>query len=227
MPAYVSACNHAPMPHLENLRKQAKQYLRWHRERHYPVAAAIRMHLPRFSHLGDGQVLEAGFRLADAQELVARQHGFETWQALKGALTMNQHDQPSTAQSLAFSSITAHAYVADVASAIAFYTSKLGFGLDFVYGEPQFYAQVSRDCARIALRLVPTQAFVDGIREREQLLCASITVDSADAIKRIFLTFQAAGVDFHQTLRKEPWGARAFIVTDPDGNLIQFAGPAG
>ncbi|HZU33414.1 MAG TPA: VOC family protein, partial [Candidatus Angelobacter sp.] len=30
------------MPNLENLRKQAKQYLRWHRERYYPVAARIR-----------------------------------------------------------------------------------------------------------------------------------------------------------------------------------------
>ena len=26
------------MPNLENLRKQAKLYLRWHRDRHYPVA---------------------------------------------------------------------------------------------------------------------------------------------------------------------------------------------
>jgi hypothetical protein len=27
------------MPNLENLKKQAKLILRWHRERHYPVAA--------------------------------------------------------------------------------------------------------------------------------------------------------------------------------------------
>ncbi|OCP36555.1 hypothetical protein BC360_04025 [Ensifer sp. LC163] len=27
-------------------------------------------------------------------------------------------------------------------------------------------------------------------------------------------------------LRTEPWGARNFIVLDPDGNLILFAGPA-
>jgi len=30
-------------------------------------------------------------------------------------------------------------------------------------------------------------------------------------------------VDFAQTLRNEPWGARTFIVRDPDGNLILFA----
>jgi hypothetical protein len=31
---------------------------------------------------------------------------------------------------------------------------------------------------------------------------------------------------FFQTLRREPWGARDFILRDPDGNLLLFAGPA-
>jgi hypothetical protein len=30
------------MPNLDNLKKQAKQYPRWHPERYYPVAAEIR-----------------------------------------------------------------------------------------------------------------------------------------------------------------------------------------
>ena len=73
---------------LENLKKQAKQYLRWHRERYYPVAAGIGATLPRFQHLADRQVLEAPFKLSHAQELVACQLG--GWQALKaGALAMS------------------------------------------------------------------------------------------------------------------------------------------
>ena len=36
------------MPNLENLKKQAKLILRWHRERHYPVAAQIRELLASF-----------------------------------------------------------------------------------------------------------------------------------------------------------------------------------
>lgn len=48
MPAYVTRTVAAPMPNLENLRKQAKLYLRGHREGHYPVAAQIRAVLPRF-----------------------------------------------------------------------------------------------------------------------------------------------------------------------------------
>jgi hypothetical protein len=33
-------------------------------------------------------------------------------------------------------------------------------------------------------------------------------------------------VEFHQTLKQRPWGARNFIVRDPDGNLLLFASPA-
>ena len=45
------------MPNIENLKKQAKLIVRWHRERHYPVAAQIRTDLPRFRHLSDPEVL--------------------------------------------------------------------------------------------------------------------------------------------------------------------------
>ena len=68
--------------------------------------------------------------------------------------------------------------------------------------------------------------FAKDIRERETLLSASITLASADEIKQLFLAYQAADVAFAQSLRKEPWGAKTFMVKDPDGNLILFAGPA-
>jgi uncharacterized glyoxalase superfamily protein PhnB len=75
------------------------------------------------------------------------------------------------------------------------------------------------------LRLVCEPVFVGDIHQRELLLSGSITVDTADEIKQLFLEFQTAGVSFHQMLKKEPWGARNFIVLS-DGNLILFAGPA-
>jgi uncharacterized glyoxalase superfamily protein PhnB len=68
--------------------------------------------------------------------------------------------------------------------------------------------------------------FAEDIREREGLLSASITLASADEIKQLYFAYQAAGVPLPQTLRREPWGARTFIVKDPDGNLILFASPA-
>jgi uncharacterized glyoxalase superfamily protein PhnB len=53
-----------------------------------------------------------------------------------------------------------------------------------------------------------------------------MTVNSAAEIKRLFLDYQAAGVDFFRPLKLESWGAQNFIVRDPDGNLLLFAGPA-
>jgi uncharacterized glyoxalase superfamily protein PhnB len=64
------------------------------------------------------------------------------------------------------------------------------------------------------------------LRDREYLLSADMGVDAAEEIKQLFLDLQSAGAVFHQTLRKEPWGAKTFIVKDSDGNLLLFAGPA-
>src|SRR5712664_1781387 len=102
------------MPNLENLKKQAKQYLRWHRERYYPVAAQIRAALPRFRHIGDVQILESSFKLADAQELVAPQMGFDGSQALKsGADAMI--DQPiHTTPRFILSTIESQLFVANI-----------------------------------------------------------------------------------------------------------------
>ena len=71
------------MPNLENLKKQAKLYVRWHRDHHYPVAARIRVVLPSFRHLSDREVLAHGFKFSDAQELIARKGGFDNWDALR------------------------------------------------------------------------------------------------------------------------------------------------
>jgi len=111
--------------------------------------------------------------------------------------------------------------VSDIAASSEFYTTKLGFAVAFTYGEPPFYAQVFRDGARLNLRHLDTPRFDPTLRDREHLLAATITLDDANPL---FLEYQAAGVVFAQPLRTEPWGARTFIVRDPDGNLILFAG---
>ena len=214
------------MPNIGNLKKQAKQYLRWHRERYYPVAAQIRAALPRFRHIGDVQILESSFRLADAQELVARQMGFDGWQALKSGADAMTDEPRQTRPRPILSSISAQLFVANIRISCDFYTNKLGFAVEFIYGDPPYYGQVIRDNARLALRLVFEPVFVGNVRRREHLLSASITVDTANEIKQLFLSYQAAGVSIHQALKKEPWGARTFIVSDPDENLILFAGPA-
>ncbi|MGD0367746.1 MAG: VOC family protein, partial [Acidobacteriaceae bacterium] len=107
-----------------------------------------------------------------------------------------------------------------------FFTTKLGFVIDFIYGDPPFYGQVSRDNARLALRSMDEHFFGEDVRQREGLLSASITLARAEEIEQLFLAYQAAGVLFAQSMRDEPWQAKTFVVQDPDGNLILFAGPA-
>lgn len=213
------------MPNFENLKKQAKLYLRWHRDGYYPVAMQIRSVLARYRHLNDRQVLAHDFKLADAQELVARKSGFEGWQALKkGIETMATSAATQNGSTSVLVAAEPQLFASDIRESCEFYTQKLSFQVAFLYGEPPFYAQVFRDGARLNLRHVDGPVFDSQFRVKERdALSATITLDDA---KPLFLEFQASGVTFHRTLKTEPWGARTFIVQDPDGNLIQFAGDA-
>ncbi len=234
------------MPNLDNLKKQAKLILRWHREHHYPVAAQIREHLPRFLNMPDSEILAASFKLSDAQEVVARQQGFDSWQALKTGLSttslkaksLPSKSVPSKSAPSKATIVSAEPqlFVTDIKRSSEFFCEKLGFSLVFSYGKPPYYAQLGRDAARLNLRCVELgcverPVIESTVRDREELLLLSLlsvtmTVATADEIKLLFLEFQSAGVTFHQTLKKQPWGAKNFVVKDPDGNLLLFAGPA-
>ena len=214
------------MPNLENLKKQAKLILRWHREGHYPVAAQIRGLLPRFLNMPDSEILAASFKLSDAQEMVARQQGFDSWQDLKTGLSRTPLKVKPSPTKATIVGAEPQLLVTDIERSCEFFREKLGFSLVFSYGKPPYYAQVGRDAARLNLRCVERPIIEATVRDREELLSVSMTVATADEIKLLFLEFQSAGVVFHQTLKKQPWGARNFVVKDPDGNLLLFAGPA-
>jgi catechol 2,3-dioxygenase-like lactoylglutathione lyase family enzyme len=118
-------------------------------------------------------------------------------------------------------------FVSDIAVSCTFFTGKLGFAVEFVYGEQPFYAQVKRGGAQIALRHVDPDVLdkiATAMKADVDMLAASISVDDVQAL---YSEFQAARAAFHQELRAEPWGARTFIIRDPDGNLLLFAGSAG
>ena len=214
------------MPDLENLKKQAKLILRWHREGYYPVAAQIRGLMPRFLNVPDAEILVASFKLSDAQEMVARQHGFDSWQALKAGLSATSRKVAPAPSKARIVGAEPQLFVADIKRSCEFFCQKLGFSLVFTYGSPPFYAQVGRDGARLNLRYVNGPVVDSKLRDREGLLSASITVGTPGEIKLLFLEFQSAGVMFHERLKRQPWGAKTFVVKDPDGNLLLFAGPS-
>jgi catechol 2,3-dioxygenase-like lactoylglutathione lyase family enzyme len=211
------------MPNLENLKKQAKQLVRWHRAANYSVAARIRAGLPRFHDVSDAEILAGSFALAEAQLLLAREAGYDSWAALtselSGAATMTTNTNGDPERMIL--QAEPQLFVSDVRASCAFFEHTLGFSVVFTHGDPPFYGQVARDDVRLNLRLVCEPVYAGDVREREQLLAAAITV--AD-VKALYTELNATGAEFQQPLRRQPWGALQFVVRDPDGNLILFGG---
>jgi Ankyrin repeats (3 copies) len=72
-----------PNPNLAHLKSQAKDLLKA-RAAHEPQAAQrIREFHPRFQECTDAAILDARFRLSDAQLTIARERGFASWARLK------------------------------------------------------------------------------------------------------------------------------------------------
>jgi catechol 2,3-dioxygenase-like lactoylglutathione lyase family enzyme len=204
---------------LENCKKQAKQLVRWHRERNFSVGGRIRQ-LFRYRELTDSEVLALVFPLNEAQEVIALEHGYPSWAELKAGLK----NAPRPARAAAASRLTKGipvVFVSEVGAAAEFYRDRLGFAIDFLHGQPAFYASVSRDEPSIHLRFVHQPAFVVGLREQEQLISAFVAVAN---VKGLFREYEARNVPFVHRLKKEPWGQSSFIVRDPDGNWLCFAG---
>ena len=138
---------------------------------------------------------------------------------------MTDHELEKAAKPLLLGAVP-QLFVSDIAASCAFFTGKLGFAVEFVYGEPPFYAQVKRGGAQISLRHVDRDVMdkiAVAMKADIDMLAATISVDDVQAL---YAEFQAAHAALHQQLRTEDWGARTFIVRDPDGNLLLFAGAA-
>lgn len=112
-------------------------------------------------------------------------------------------------------------FASDLERALRFFVDKLGFDIAFRYGEPVHYAQVVRDGARLNLRHADRHPLQESKGAEEDILCATITVEG---LETLFDELSERGANFHQPLRSENWGAQTFIIRDPDGNLICFAG---
>lgn len=66
-------------PHFDHLRRQAKALLAELKQGDGRAVQAFRDHLPEAKRMSAAAVRDAGFRLADAQSVVARQTGFASW----------------------------------------------------------------------------------------------------------------------------------------------------
>jgi catechol 2,3-dioxygenase-like lactoylglutathione lyase family enzyme len=114
-------------------------------------------------------------------------------------------------------------FAANVKASAEFFKNTLGFSIDFLHGAPPFYASVSRDGARVHLKFVHEPVLSAGAQDRQGFIAAFIEVENVNALYAEYVT---AGAVFDQRLKTQAWGGRDFIVRDPDGNGLCFAGPA-
>ena len=143
------------MPNIENLKKQAKQYLRWHRGNgtipSQPRKGCVTSVSRHGGHGDTGIKLQAG----GCSGACCTANGVRQVAGARIRSRCHGADAPKQTMSRpVLTSIEVQLFVANIQSSCDFYTSKLGFAVAFVYGDPPFYGQVVRDCARLNLRLV-------------------------------------------------------------------------
>lgn len=206
------------MPVLETYKKQAKQLVRWHRDRNHSVAGRIRQ-LPRYREATDRELLARDFKLTEAQEIIALEAGYDSWAALKAAVEDAVPRPPGASQPAVLDAARPVLFVRDVAAAAEFYRDRLGFDVDFLHGRPPFYGSVSRDAARLHLRLVHQPVLGADAAGEEKLIMAFIEVRN---VQDLYAEYLSAGVDLTQKLTKQAWGGTDFIVRDVDGNTVAF-----
>ncbi|HWW84641.1 MAG TPA: hypothetical protein VNZ26_13625, partial [Vicinamibacterales bacterium] len=69
-------------PNLEQLKRQAKDLVRSCRANDPAALQRFRI-LPAFAHTSDTDLARRGLALHDAQSVIAREHGFDSWKALR------------------------------------------------------------------------------------------------------------------------------------------------
>ena len=109
--------------------------------------------------------------------------------------------------------------VRDVSVSAGWYEGRLGFAIDFLYGEPAFYGSVSRDGVRMHLRFVHEPVFAGIAAREESLIAASFEVSD---VRALFDEIAGRGAEIAQPPISQPWGGTDFHVRDPDGNVVSF-----
>ena len=73
-------------PHIDSLKKQARQLLQAHREGQPESLRSIRTYMPHLGSLSDEAILQRPFTLQQAQCVLSREYGFSNWAELVRAV---------------------------------------------------------------------------------------------------------------------------------------------
>jgi len=122
--------------------------------------------------------------------------------------------KPESALRPEISSVMVGFGVRDVDRAVDFYTTQLGFQAGFK--NAAVFAIVSRDGIEISLAL-------DRSGAKAGKGSCYLRVRGVEAFHN---EFRGKGVAMTHPLKTESYGMREFMITDPDGNTLNFGEPA-
>ena len=106
--------------------------------------------------------------------------------------------------------------VKDVAQAIAHYIDRLGFKVEFKYGDPVQYAAVERD--NVSIHLMP-------LAQSPKTLGLSSVYVFTGAVDALHKDLLARGATIELPPKDYEYGMREMSVLDPDGNRLSFGQP--
>jgi catechol 2,3-dioxygenase-like lactoylglutathione lyase family enzyme len=115
--------------------------------------------------------------------------------------------------------------VADLESAVSFYTGKLGFEVRYTGpADGPYWAIVGRDEISIMLKAIAPdiKPVPNHTRHEWARWDAYIHVSDPDTL---FEAYRGAGIQFRQPLKDDDDGLRGFEVTDADGYVLFFGRP--
>lgn len=104
----------------------------------------------------------------------------------------------------------------DVPATLAFYRDVLGGQSEWLWGEPPEFGGIRLGQCQLLFSLQPDLA--DRVAGLEHFF----RVDAVDALHE---QHQSAGAEIAAPLGNRPWGAREYVVRDPNGYLLRFTGP--
>ena len=105
--------------------------------------------------------------------------------------------------------------VRDVSRSIDFFVNALGLKLDFVYGEPSFYAGLYGN--DVEVHIIDESS--SNARQPAGKSNLSILVDEVD---NLYNNLKERGVEILLAPEDRDYGLRDFSCTDPDGNIFNF-----
>jgi catechol 2,3-dioxygenase-like lactoylglutathione lyase family enzyme len=115
--------------------------------------------------------------------------------------------------------------VADLKTAVSFYTRKLGFEVRYMGpAEGSYWAIVGRDNISIMLKAITPDIKPIANHTRHDWARWDAYISAADP-DSLFEEYRAVGVSFHQPLKDDCDGLRGFELKDADGYVLFFGRP--